>query len=275
MFRNGKLLGSSRSVYADAVKSYFRFIVINKYDESFNINYISEWLSGISNYNTYNIRLQGIKEFYYKAFENHSDTDRLKMREAFESIRRKLPAQAKLHNIHYLKSKQVFSLCKRVSPRMALIIEALFWTGCRISELTNIRINECRIDDVVTIAVLGKGSEYGYVYMPVYLYNKIIDTFHGKEFLFETAHRTSLNRVCVYAEMRRQSIKHFGIKVNPHMLRHSKAMYLLLEKKMSIDKIAKAMRHKRFNTTATYYLHDDPDARAQGIPITNKIKRGA
>ncbi len=178
-YRNGSLLPSSRSVYSAAVKSYFNFLVSNGiYSESFDISLISEWLTGIQNYNTYNIRLQGIKEFYFKEYEKHSDGERLRMREAFESVRRKLPAQAKLHNLHYLKSKQVFSLCKRISPRMALLSEALFWTGCRISELLNIRIIDCQIDSAVTIPVLGKGSEYGYVYMPVYLFKRIKEIYN-------------------------------------------------------------------------------------------------
>lgn len=274
-FRNGKLLPSSRVVYSDSVKAYFNYLVQNKLGDDFNIDNISDWLNMMTNSNTYNIRLQGIKEFYYKEFEHHSDRDRLRMREAFESLRRRMPQQAKLQNLHYLSSKQVTILCKKITPRMALITEALFWTGCRISELINIRLSDCQVGECVTIMVFGKGAEYGYVYMPVTLYNSIRAMFSGSVYLFETYEGRPFSRVFVSLEMRRQSIKRFDLPVHPHMLRHSKAMFLRLERRLSLDQIAKAMRHKRPITTGVYYMHDTPDPKAQGIPMRSKIKKEA
>ena len=272
-FRNGGLLPQSRSVYGAAVKSYFQYLLDNSLEDEFDIASIQDWLSEYRNAATYNVRLQGIKEFYMEQFKGKSAVKRLMVRESFESIRRKRPALSRLAGIDFLPESEVRRIASRLTPRARCIVMALFWTGCRISELLDIRIEDCMHGDPVVIRVVGKGQKERHVYLPIDEYRRIMTAFEGDTYLFENRAGGPMNRCFVSHELRRQSIAKCGVSIHPHTLRHSKAMFLL-KKGLSLDQIAIALGHANISTTQGY-LHAIPGAREQGIPTERKLKKGA
>ncbi|MGL4370767.1 MAG: tyrosine-type recombinase/integrase [Spirochaetota bacterium] len=272
-YRNAQLLPSSRTVYSEAVKSYFMWLIERGLPNDFDIDNIAEWLSSFLNPCTYNIRMQGIKEFYFKQFEGKSAVQRLKMRESFERLRRKRPARSQLAGVDYLTRREVERLARKMTPRVCCITMALFWSGCRVTELINIRLEDCVEGDPVLIRVMGKGLKERKVYLPLADFREIQRTFGGTEFLFETQCGRQMNRCYVSHEIHRQALKQSGISIHPHTMRHSKAMYLL-EKGLSLDKIAIILGHANIATTQVY-LHSVPGPREQGIPREKKLQKGA
>lgn len=273
-FRNGKLLPTSRDVYSTAVTQYQRFLVQNRLSGEFCIENIMKWLSQYNNTYTYNVRLVGIREWYYKQYEHSASAQRLKVRESFETLRRIKPSLAKLQSIDFLTVEQYQKLVKVVTERIGCLISALFYSGCRISELLNVRLCDCTMgrDGEVIIWVVGKGNKGRHTFIPRFIYKQIIEVFQGEEFLFETEEHRHMSRVYVSNEVRRQSRNKFGISVHPHMLRHSAAMYMKDKMNLSPDQIARALGHASIIPVLAFYFHGIPTARDRGITF-HKYKR--
>ncbi len=147
-----------------------------------------------------------------------------------------------------------------------MIVESLFWTGCRISELINIRVEDVKTNGKYAVIDVksGKGGKQRTVYLPLEAYEKVKWLFRGKIYLFETESNKQYDRTNLYHEIKRQAKKH-GYDISPHTLRHSKAMYLKDVKGMSADMVAKALGHSSVVTTLEAYFHGTPSAEEQGI----------
>ena len=162
-------------------------------------------------------------------------------------------------------------VAEKVSLRLSLMVKALFLSGCRISELINIKLDDVKVNDKAVIKVKsGKGSKERTVYLPPKLYEQVRFVFRGVEYLFETGGHKKYNSNNIYNELKRQGTK-AGYDISPHTLRHSKAMYLKEVRKLSADQIAKALGHSRVSTTLESYFHGTPTAEEQGIGAQEKL----
>lgn len=273
-FRNPKLTVNSRETYLSVIKTFFAFCAANKLSIAFDIDVIQHWLNESRTAATYNIRMSVLREYYYKRFEKSSDVNRLKIREAFESLRYMKPDLAKRKEAHYFTKAEVDRFIEKFTPRLGCIVSALFWTGCRISELLNIRLTDITLGDPVSIRILGKGRKERVVYLPLDEYRKIVAVYAGQKWLFETVRHTQIVRTRVQMYLRRQGLKKFGLKkIHAHLFRHSKAMYLK-ELGLTPDEIARALGHADVSVTLSHYMHGTPGAKEQGIP-RSKNRRAA
>lgn len=271
-FRNAGLMPSSRMTYLNAVKSYYRYLERHKLPDVFNIEVIRAWLAEYRTASSYNARLTVIREYYLKLHERSSAEKRLQIRESFESVRRMRPDHTQKAGMHYFSKKEIDMLSGKFTKRLSCIVMALFWTGCRISELLNIQHSDVTVGDPVSIRIIGKGMKERMVYLPLDEYRRIMATFQGKKWLIETMRGTQMSRHSVREQLRRQARRRCGIqKANAHLFRHSKAMYM---KSLGLtpDQIARALGHTNVAVTLSFYMHGAPDAREQGIPRTKKIK---
>ncbi len=259
-FRNSKLSKNSKDRYNNIVKNYYNFIKTNNLAEGFES--VSQWLKSIRNYNTFNISLQGIKEHLLKRFETETPERRLELHEFFESVKRKKP-QKEITESEYLTKAQVYNLADNTTDIISCFILALFQTGCRISEITNVKLTDCRANGFVYIKVHGKGSREREVSMTRKLYDRILATFNGKKHLFETSEGKPYAREYVTREISRQALTLDFDKVGSHTFRHSKAMYLKDEKGYSPDQISKALGHSSSITTIQHYFHGSLSAEEQ------------
>ena len=259
-FRNTKLSKNSKVRYNSIVNKYKKFLKDNNLVEG--PESIMEWLSTKQNYNTFNLSLQGIKEYIYKKFESLPPENRLELREFFESIKRKKPKK-EITESEYLTKAQVYELADHTTDIVSCFILALFQTGCRISEITNVKLSDCRANGFVYIKVHGKGSREREVSMTRKLYDRIRETFKGKKYLFETSEGKPYAREYITREISRQSKKMDYDKVGSHTFRHSKAMYLKDEKGYSPDQISKALGHSSSLTTIQHYFHGSLTAEEQ------------
>ncbi len=264
VFRNRALAKSSKESYTEGVRQYLDYLKETGQAES--VESVRAWLKEVRKTKspaTFNLRAQALKDYLLKKYE-HDYKQLFGVQELFKSIKPYKVEKSILQD-EYLTYDDVMELSEKVTERMSLIVQALFWTGCRVSELVAIKLDDVTVNDKAIIRVkAGKGRKEHTVYLPLALYTKIRDVLKGKEYLFETQGSKPYHRVNLYKEISRQAKKH-GYTIHPHSLRHSKAMYLKDERRLTPDQIAKALGHSDVAITLRSYFHGTPSAEEQGI----------
>ncbi len=251
---------NTKLTYSNALGSYTKFLSAHNLQMDFDS--VEKWLYSIENPKTQNTYLQAIKKILR---EMYKDDPRGAELEKNLSTLKVAKVDDSITESDYLTFKEVQKLLKKSPKMFSLIIESLFWSGCRISELINIKLKKCEKQKTVyAITVLGKGSKERIVYMPGELFNKINAYFDGTEYLFE--HRgKKYNRSYLSNKIKEFGFKILDRKISAHTLRHSKVMYLKDVLKLSPDQIQKAVGHADVATTLTHYYHGTPSAADQGI----------
>lgn len=157
----------------------------------------------------------------------------------------------------YLTLDEIKELIAVSSPVYALIIEFLFKTGLRVSEMINIRLQDIELSDHCKIRIVGKGNKIRYCFINLQLYEKIISLITPSEFLFETLKHGKLHRVNVSYRISLIG-KKIDKKIHAHTLRHSCIMHLLNYKNLKY--VSKYAGHSTSAITADMYVHENPDS---------------
>jgi integrase/recombinase XerD len=132
------------------------------------------------------------------------------------------------------------------NPKYKLIIELLYKTGMRISELLNLKVKDIDLD-TGKIIVCGKGKKERVVYIDKDMIEKIKHYKKGR-----SGRLFPMTQHAVQAYFRRKR-KEAGLdeKVTPHALRHTYATRLL-ELGMDIRLIKELLGHSDISTTQIY-----------------------
>jgi len=134
------------------------------------------------------------------------------------------------------------------------IVEALYATGVRISELLNIQLEDIKWETRQIWIKKGKGNKERFVLythecaerLNAYLNNRQIKS----DYLFSNQRGEPLSRVTVQMHFRQFS-KELGFRVSPHTLRHTFAAHLA-EKGMDFSYIQELLGHANINSTRIY-----------------------
>lgn len=159
---------------------------------------------------------------------------------------------------------QLVNYCKKRGTyrfrRLALIILGLNETGCRASELTNIRMRDIEPqNDHVGIKVLGKGNKERTVFMSRTVFDATTQLFRSKELLYQNERNGALSRNNLHRMIQLVG-KNSGLskaRIHPHTFRHSCAMRLK-QKGLDPKEIAAYLGHSSVSVTLTYYFHSKP-----------------
>lgn len=225
---------------------------IEKYLRSLNKSSktISHVISSLKSFYNYNMRKGLIKS-------NPTDEiDRPK-------IEKKIPEFLTIEEVSSLLN---FNVSNEFEARNKAILELLYSSGLRISELTSLELSNIDLDECL-VRVMGKGSkerivplgdyaidalkEYIYYYRP--LLNK-----HNCSYVFLNNRGGVLSRQFIFKIIKEECIKK-GIRknVSPHTLRHTFATHLL-KNGADLRIIQELLGHENLSTTQIYtHLSND------------------
>lgn len=139
--------------------------------------------------------------------------------------------------------------------RNSLIIELLYSTGIRVSELVNIEIKNINFEEH-KILVLGKGNKERYVYYGSECTKKIEDYLKVRNaktnYLLVNKHGNKLNERTVRKTIEEEAKKAgLTVHVTPHTLRHTYATHMLNEG-ADLKSVGDLLGHENLSTTQIY-----------------------
>jgi len=207
--------------------------------------------------------IAGIRSFFrFMRMEGYIEADPSELIES-PRLGRTLPDVLSVEEIDAMI--QALPADKAETPRNHAIIETLYGSGLRVSELVDLRISRLSLDDGYML-VEGKGDKQRIVplspvaieligeYLPIRNAGPI--KREGEDILFLNRRGAPLTRVMVFYIIRDLAAA-AGItkKVSPHTLRHSFATHLL-EGGANLQAIQEMLGHESIATTEIY-LHLD------------------
>lgn len=186
-------------------------------------------------------------------------------------------------DLHWLTPEEVDRLADNTERlRDELIVRLLFQTGCRVTELCDIRWPADVDRGERAINIRGKGRKNRTVYyqpsldflMEVWIEERRPATYYASEseYLFPTSHSEQITRQTVEEVVRETAERadlqetygedtdgHTRHTVTPHTLRHSFAQSALNDRNWDIYTLSQALGHEDTEITTSTYLHDDEE----------------
>lgn len=222
------------------IKKYLNYL----YDKSYNKNTISRKLSGVRSFYNYLYNHDIIKTNYFTDVHNPKKI-------------RSLP--------HYLKTSEIDKVLDNTNEvtlygeRNKLIVELLYVTGLRVSELVNIKLKD--IDKYnKSIKILGKGSKERIVYYEdncSKLLNKYLNNTRRKlnknnsEYLLLNKFGNKLSTRMIRNILNNLTIGTSIEQIYPHMIRHTFAT-TMLNNGADLMTVKELLGHESINTTSIY-----------------------
>ena len=152
-------------------------------------------------------------------------------------------------------------LTDHYSYRNKAILELMYATGLRVSELINLKVNDIDLNMAI-LKTIGKGSkeriiplgDYALNYLKIYIneYRSLLIKKDLNDYLFLNNHGNKLTRQGLFKILnklaREQDIK---AEISPHTLRHSFATHLL-NGGADLRSIQELLGHSDISTTQIY-----------------------
>ena len=210
--------------------------------------------------------LSGLKAFFkFLVLENKMEVDPSALLES-PKMTRKLPDTLNILEINSIID--AIDLSKPEGMRNKAMLETLYGSGLRVSELTGLKISNLHLD-IEFIKILGKGNKERLVpigseaikFLKIFLKDIRIHirVKPGKEdYVFLNRRGSPISRVMVFLIIK-DLAKTAGIKksISPHTFRHSFATHLI-EGGADLRAVQEMMGHESITTTEIY-THLDRD----------------
>ncbi len=239
-------------------KKYFPYILDTSDLSKDDINDFNYNLS-INNLKTSSIkrRLSTIKNFYI-FLETEGIADNIIGKIYTPKSEKYLPEYLTIEEVDALINS--FDISKDDELRDKAIIETMYSSGLRVSELINLKIKDINTQEKI-IKVLGKGYKQREVpirnealyFIDLYLKNvrkKIISNDKTTLFVNKKGHK--LTRQYIFEMIRKHAkIINLNKTISPHTLRHSFATHLL-SKGADLKTVKEMLGHENIETTQIY-----------------------
>lgn len=137
------------------------------------------------------------------------------------------------------------------NTRLYAIVTLLSYTGLRISECLDLKIEHIDLISKQLVVKNGKGQKQRIVYFNDKVVNALKQYLKGKNreasnYLFNSRQAERLNRTIINREFKR-----YSKKITPHTLRHFYCSFLL-ENGFTVAEVANMAGHRSVNTTLIY-----------------------
>lgn len=228
---------------------------------------------------TYNRKIAATKRILRFAWSAHSSTtqeDKERFEAALSVFKTKKIQRKPIQPVSKEEVKQMIAAAlqptwgingDRPRPELALMIEFLFKTGCRISELTNVLLADIKPlgKGICKITLLGKGNKQREIAIRKDVVDRIRRHFRSKQYLFESRNGGSrgkddhrYRREYISLLINRCANKALGRGFGAHNLRHSFASTYYDQTK-DLYGLQKLLGHSSVSITAGTYVHGRVD----------------
>ena len=161
----------------------------------------------------------------------------------------------------YLEKEQVdcmMAAAKTCNLRDYLMLRTLWRTGCRVSELLNIKPSDLEIHNQVVNITKAKGNKQLRVLLDDETL-KLLSEYISMKNIPEDRHIFSIKRCQVHTIVKEYG-KMVGVDIHPHTFRHSFAIHLV-RSGLDLRRVQQLLGHSNLNTTQVYLQFNDQDLR--------------
>ncbi len=270
---------NSIAAYLSDIDKIVQFLAISEKNigplnvQTQDLKSLLQWINELGMLATSQARLiSGIKAFYkYLILEDVLVNDPSATLEA-PKTRRKLPDVLTILEIETLIN--ALDLSKSENIRNKAMLEVMYGSGLRVSELINLKLSNY-FPDVEFIKITGKGNKERLVpigssaikHINIYkenIRNHITIKKGNEDFIFLNRRGTKLSRVMIFMIIKDLALK-IGLTktISPHTFRHSFATHLI-EGGADLRAVQEMLGHESITTTEIY-THLDRDFLKQTI----------
>lgn len=252
-----KYLIIDRGFSKETIKSYTAEIqkYLKKYSILSNQMQITEYINSLKPYNskTINHNISVLKTFYKFLQINNYVKSNPTQNLFYLKTKKSLPKTISYHQIEKILN---VNINKKIDYRNKAILELLYATGMRVSELINLKTKDLDISQNL-VKVIGKGNRQRIIPInqtatdTIKVYLSTIN-YHSN-YLFANNKNNKLTRQTIFNIIKKQAFIQNVPKASPHTLRHSLASHLL-DNGANLVVIKEILGHKNLQTT-TIYTH--------------------